>query len=194
MKQNKTQIYIRRDKTRLETLCYEKVRLWERQDFSKRWWLSVTAFFSQWGEVGGFSFHAVFIYDLPDFLFWEINKIFKKLLGNVGKEEEEEKKVIMTWKNLWLGHARNFCCKEHSPVGVGGGGTLVSFDTYGFFLFPLFFHTHTQFCSFFFFFFLISRFWWHIMVLHELPHSTGSFLSFLLFFRLFCLLVLAFVW
>jgi len=60
----------------------------------------VTAFFSQWGEVGGFSFHAVFIYDLPDFLFWEINKIFKKLLGNVGKEEEEEKKVIMTWKNL----------------------------------------------------------------------------------------------
>ena len=53
-----------------------------------------------------------------------------------------------------------FFCKEHSPVGVGGGGTLVSFDTYGFFIFPPLFFSSTRSCVRFFLLLLllISRF------------------------------------
>lgn len=105
----------------------------------------------------------------------------------------------MTWKNLWLGHARNFCCKEHSPVGVGGGGTLVSFDTYGFFIFPplffFFFLFHTQLCSVFFS--SSSSYQSFLMAYNGAARTAAfhwfsfSFLSFF-FFRLFCLLLLAF--
>ena len=47
------------------------------------------------------------------------------------KEGEEGEKSDNDLEESVIGHTRNFCCKEHSPVGVGGGGTLVSFDTYG---------------------------------------------------------------
>lgn len=48
------------------------------------------------------------------------------------KEKRKKKKSDNDLEESVIGHTRNFSCKEHSPVGVGGGGPWLSFDTYGF--------------------------------------------------------------
>ena len=68
----------------------------------------------------------LFIFFLPDFLLGNQKKNWY-----LKKEGEEGEKSDNDLEESVIGHTRNFCCKEHSPVGVGGGGTLVSFDTYG---------------------------------------------------------------